>query len=244
MGNRDQFKTRRSTNPEDRIDCSTMMLWLNDAAEDRLPEELATQVRSHAVSCSACQETLTQARQGREWLLLLKQEELEVPAGLLLGILANTTARVDANYNLPDTDRHTDIEKKVQPAEWQSTSLAVLRRRAFEPRIGLVAAMAFFSISLTLNLLGVRITQLRVADLKPEILRRAVTRQYAEANARAVRYYDNLRIVNELESRVQEIRQATETSTPQKNASRPNISRSSGSSHPGQRERTWEMERA
>ncbi len=72
--------------------------------------------------------------------------------------------------------------------------------------------MAFFSISLTLNLMGVRLTNLHAADLEPQAMRRAVTRQYAEANARVVRYYENLRIVYEVETRVHQLRQAADTS--------------------------------
>lgn len=100
----------------------------------------------------------------------------------------------------------------ASPPVWQHTSVVLLRRTVLEPRLALVAAMAFFSISLTLNLMGVRLTNLHAADLEPQSMRRAVTRQYAEANARVVRYYENLRIVYEVESRVHQLRQATETS--------------------------------
>lgn len=94
---------------------------------------------------------------------------------------------------------------------WQRSSLAALRRNLTEPRLALVGAMAFFSITLTLNLMGVRITNLRAADLQPQSVRRSVTRQYAEANAHVVRYYENLRIVYEVESRVQQLRRAADT---------------------------------
>ena len=101
----------------------------------------------------------------------------------------------------------------ASPPIWQPTSVVLLRRTVLEPRLALVAAMAFFSISLTLNLMGVRLTNLHAADLEPQSMRRAVTRQYAEANARVVRYYENLRIVYEVETRVHQLRQATETSS-------------------------------
>ncbi len=94
---------------------------------------------------------------------------------------------------------------------WQRPSVLALRRNLMEPRLAMVAAMAFFSITLTLNLMGVRIGNLRAADLQPQNFRRSVTRQYAEANARVVRYYENLRIVYEVESRVQQLRRAADT---------------------------------
>ena len=88
--------------------------------------------------------------------------------------------------------------------------------------MALVAAMAFFSISLTLNLMGVKLTQFRAADLEPQAMRRAVTRQYAQANARVVHYYENLRIVYEVESRVHQLRQAADA--PRRCRKRPAIS--------------------
>ncbi len=104
---------------------------------------------------------------------------------------------------------------------WQHSSVVVLRRTFIEPRLALVAAMAFFSVALTLNLLGLRLTGLHTADLAPRNMHRAVTRQYAEANARVVRYYENLRIVYEVEARVQQLRRAAQTSTPPQQPAKP-----------------------
>jgi outer membrane biosynthesis protein TonB len=73
-----------------------------------------------------------------------------------------------------------------------------------EPRLAMTAAMAFFSIALTLNLLGVRLDQIKTADFSPTSLKQT----YFQANATAVRYYDNLKVVRVLESRVDDIRQA------------------------------------
>jgi hypothetical protein len=74
----------------------------------------------------------------------------------------------------------------------------------------MTAAMAFFSIALTLNLMGVRLDQLHAANLKPSNLKRS----YYEANASAVRYYDNLRVVRVVEARVDDLRQEREDSAP------------------------------
>ncbi len=68
----------------------------------------------------------------------------------------------------------------------------------------MTAAMAFFSLALTLNLTGVKLNQLHASDLQPS----SVERIYFEANARASRYYNNLRVVHVLESRVEDLRQS------------------------------------
>jgi len=70
--------------------------------------------------------------------------------------------------------------------------------------------MAFFSIALTLNLTGVRISDFRISDLKPSNIMRSAY----QAKARVVRYGDNLRVVYELESRVRDLQRSTDNDTP------------------------------
>jgi hypothetical protein len=79
----------------------------------------------------------------------------------------------------------------------------------------MTAAMAFFSIALTLNMTGVHITKLRMADLKPTSIRMYMQRQITVAYTPIVRYYDHLRLVYEVQSRVREIRR-NETENEQK----------------------------
>jgi hypothetical protein len=71
-------------------------------------------------------------------------------------------------------------------------------------------AMAFFSIALTLNLAGVKVTDLRAQDFQPSRLRANITRQYYSTNEQVTKYYKNLRLVYEMESRVRELRRTTD----------------------------------
>ena len=70
-----------------------------------------------------------------------------------------------------------------------------------QPRLVMTAAMAFFSIALTLNLTGVHLSELRAEDLKPSNIRKGIY----EAKAHVVRYSDNLRVVYELEARAHDL---------------------------------------
>ena len=65
----------------------------------------------------------------------------------------------------------------------------------------MTAAMAFFSVALTMDITGMRIQDLNPANLRPSNLKRG----YYAANARVAHYYENLRVVYELESRVHEM---------------------------------------
>jgi hypothetical protein len=104
-----------------------------------------------------------------------------------------------------------------QAAARRRTALETFGRILLEPRLAMTAAMAFFSIALTLNLTGVRLDQMRASDLKPESLRR----DYYQASARAVQYYDNLRVVHVMESRVEDLKQATQDSEQERRIARP-----------------------
>jgi hypothetical protein len=84
-------------------------------------------------------------------------------------------------------------------------------RQVMEPRLMMTVAMAFFSIALTLNLAGVKVTDLRAQDFQPSRLRANITRQYYSTNEQVTKYYKNLRLVYEMESRVRELRRTTET---------------------------------
>ncbi|MEO6829343.1 MAG: hypothetical protein ABI164_05995 [Acidobacteriaceae bacterium] len=219
-----------------RVNCAAVEQWLAESAENALTPTIAEQLCTHAAGCAACQEKLAQAHSGREWLLVLKQEPLDPPADLVAKILARTSLASAGSDGNPEFPRQKSAAKgsifgkrRIVPPgihpgpgptesiaipAWQNSSVVVLRRTLLDPRLALVAAMAFFSISLTLNMLGFRLTSLHAADLAPRNIHRTVIRQVAQTNARVVRYYENLRIVYEVEARVQQLRRAAETSTP------------------------------
>jgi len=102
---------------------------------------------------------------------------------------------------------------KVLPFRARVASAFNLRsigQTLLQPRLAMTAAMAFFSIALTLNLTGVRLSDFRISDLKPSNLMRSAY----QAKARVVRYSDNLRVVYELESRVRDLQRASDNDNP------------------------------
>jgi hypothetical protein len=81
-----------------------------------------------------------------------------------------------------------------------------LGQTMLQPRLAMTAAMAFFSIALTLNLTGIRLTELRASDFKPS----SIMRSASQAKTRVVQYTDNLRVVYELESRVRDLQRSSD----------------------------------
>ncbi|MGA2673708.1 MAG: zf-HC2 domain-containing protein [Terracidiphilus sp.] len=186
--------------------CGQWETLLADALDGLLkPEDEAT-FTAHMAVCPACTALFDEARKGREWLEFLSPEP-EVPAGLLDRILAQTGPGQVEGYGLiPASASHV----VAMPPAWQRPGLVGHVRRFAEPRLLMTAAMAFFSIALTLNLTGVRLSSLRLSDLRPSTLRSLVERRLTMASTPIVRYYDHLRFVYEVESRMRELRRTTQ----------------------------------
>jgi Putative zinc-finger len=189
--------------------CGLWETLLADALDGLLrPEDEAT-FTAHMATCQACTELFEESRRGREWLEFLSSEP-EVPAGLLDKILAQTGPGQVAGYGLV-TGANDDlpVHAGIAPA-WQRPGFMGQIRRFAEPRLLMTAAMAFFSIALTLNLTNVKLTSLRLSDLRPAAIRSFMERRITMASTPIVRYYDHLRVVYEVESRMRELRRNTE----------------------------------
>ena len=195
------------------IACEEM---LADALDQTLAEADQAWFDRHIAGCVDCSGMVADAQRGAAWLELLKTPRPEPSAHLMERILAQTSGQAG--------DSITDFAPGFAPVVGQPAFLpaavltpartnllafrprmprfANLSRAMFEPRLAMTAAMAFFSIALTLNLTGVRLDQLHARDLNPANVRKT----YYEASAEAVRYYDNLRVVRVMESRVDDLR--------------------------------------
>jgi hypothetical protein len=202
-------------NPEKGIrtlGCEAWEAMLTDALDGTLDARDAEAFDAHSESCAAgCGELLEEAKRGSEWLRFLR-ETPPAPEGLLEKILVGTSGLPDA----PPLTASGAVALPRQP--WLGVSVAMLQRHVAESRILMTLAMAFFSIALTLNLTGVRLNQLKLSDLSPSALATSLSHQYYTTSAHLVRYYSNLRIFYELESRVNEMRrdETTPAAQPQK----------------------------
>jgi len=79
-----------------------------------------------------------------------------------------------------------------------------------QPRFAMSFGMAFFSLSVSLSLAGVRLADLRRVDLRPSAIRRS----YYETSGKVLKYYENIRFVYEIQSRVREFKRVTAPAEP------------------------------
>lgn len=203
---------------------------LADALDGTLSPTEQADFDLHMAGCVTCSSMLADARRGAAWLEMLKSPRPEPPSALLERILAQTCNQADlatgkqkATHSLWQSSTilgHPGASAPAfQPAAAHaSATILPFRRRLassfslhsvgqtlLQPRLAMTAAMAFFSIALTLNLTGVRVSNLRASDLSPSSLKRS----FYEANAHVLRYYDNLKVVYELESRVRDLQRSS-----------------------------------
>lgn len=195
--------------------CSACEEMLADALDKTLSPADQAWFDKHITSCVDCSDRLADAQRGAAWLELLKSPRPEPSAALMERILAQTSG-LEQNNGLSPFVIGQPVPESA-PAMPHSNLLPFRPRmprfggqfgfgawaNAYsQPRLLMTAAMAFFSIALTLNLTGVRLDQLRASNLNPNNVRKT----YYEASADAVRYYDNLKVVQVMESRVDSLR--------------------------------------
>jgi hypothetical protein len=182
------------------LQCEEWEALLVDALDGTLRAEDTAVFTAHGNDCPMCAEMLAQAKQGREWMTFLHVEP-PVPADLVSRILDRTSGA-----SLPQLAAADAAQPIALPVAHFTT-----RRTFRDARMLMTAAMAFFSLALTLNLIGFRLDTLRMADLKPSALQNTIARQFYGAKKQMVSYYENLRLVYEVESKMRELRRDAET---------------------------------
>jgi len=162
--------------------CAQLEARLDDYLEGRLSPEGATAAQAHATGCPRCAEW-ADARRAALWLRQV--EPMETPPGLEARILAQTLA----------------------PASEESFwSLLELGWRALlQPRMAMGLAAALISFGLVLHAANVSPAEMSVADLNPVNIYRTINSQAQLTYARGVRFVNDLRLVYEIRSRLEEM---------------------------------------
>lgn len=164
----------------------------------QLPSDVRRAFLAHRQDCAVCGPLFAEAQRGMQ--LLRSLSELEPPKNLVHNILA-ATSHVGAS---------AEREAGHEPG-WLARTQHWLRpvfSGLLHSRFATSFAMAFFSVSLTLSLAGVNFGEIAKAMAHPSTFRRTVVLQYTQVEAKVMSYYDNMRVVYEWESRVQQLRKA------------------------------------
>jgi hypothetical protein len=162
---------------------------------------------AHRQFCAVCGPLFADVQAGQKWMQTL--EEVEPPAHLVHNILAATTGVVSTRVLATSPQaRTTPFTGRVR--EWWDSFFTPVAGFVRQPRFVMSFGMIFFSFSLALNAAGVKPADVARIDLRPAALRHA----YNDAQIKVVKYYDNIRFVYEIESKVRELKRANTPAEP------------------------------
>src|SRR5271157_1395686 len=189
------------------VECTEFEALLSDALEGQLSPARRESFEAHRRVCAVCGPLFAEVQAGQQWLRSL--EAVEPPAHLVHNILTATSGVVSTRALAATAGGRTTPfgERLRERWDWFFTPLAAFVR---QPRFVMSFGMIFFSFSLLLNAAGVKPSDVAKVSLRPSALRHA----YNDAQIKVVKYYDNIRFVYEIESRVREFKRATTPAEP------------------------------
>ena len=191
--------------PKSGMQCADFEALLSDALDATLHGVTLAAFEAHQQSCPACAAMYQEAAAGMHWLKGL--EDVEPPKHLVHNILAQTIGSVP--------------EASAQAAPVGESWMEKLKARiapvfapVMTPRFAMSFGMAFFSITMLANVAGFHVADLKHMDISAKGLQKT----YYSTEARVVRYYENIRLVYEIESRVRDWRRAATPEKQEENA--------------------------
>lgn len=176
--------------------CQELEPILCDYVDGTLRADQRAAVEVHLAACTECAEL---ARDSAAVVAFLEaQPELEPPPALVTRILNLTPFEPEAPKTEPSGGWfHRLFGRWLQPV--------------FQPRMVMGMAMTILSFAMLGRFAGIEARQLRPADLNPvKVWEAAEDRAHRSWN-QAVKYYESLRIVFEVQSRLRELRNTEET---------------------------------
>jgi hypothetical protein len=185
---------------DNRMSCSEFDGLLSQAIDGSLAGEKLASFEAHGRVCQLCGPLLSEAEAGHTWLKSMA--EVEPPAELVTNILLRTSGVVSAQHHGAGKLESAAWVNRFR--DWAAVIGSPIVAMARQPRFAMSFGMAFFTLSVTLSLAGVKLSDIRHMDLRPS----AIRRDYYETTGRVVKYYENIRFVYEIESRVRQFKEA------------------------------------
>jgi hypothetical protein len=180
------------------MECGEFEALLAEALDDALTAEKRKDFDAHGRSCPVCGPMFAESREGM--VMVQGLAEIEPPKNLVHNILAATSRKeAAAEAGSSETTKATWLER----LRW---SLRPQMAGLMHSRFAASFAMAFFSLSITLTLAGVRFTDVKNIDWHPNALRKSFVLGFTSVEAKVASYYENLRLVYQVQARVRELK--------------------------------------
>src|ERR1700686_2788442 len=177
------------------MECAEFEALLSEALDGngRLSGARKESFEAHRRICAVCGPMFAEVQAGQQWLRTLSLETVEPPAHFVDNILAATSG-VASRRAVTSAAGGRTAPFGERAREWWDSIFTPAAAFVRQPRFVMSFGMIFFSFSLALNAAGVKPSDVAKVDLRPTALRHA--------------YYDNIRFVYEIESKVRELKRA------------------------------------
>lgn len=171
------------------MNCADLEILLCDYVDGTLYGEQKAAVETHLAVCPACAEL---ARDSAGALQFIERAAVvEPPAELLTRIMFEIPT---ATRKRPDT-----VTKS-----WWSRLRAAWVEPVLQPRFVMGMAMTVLSFAMLGRFAGIEVRQLKPSDLNPVAVFMTIEDRTLRTWERAVKYYDSLRLVYEIQTRLRD----------------------------------------
>jgi hypothetical protein len=190
------------------MNCAEFESILADYIDGTLGSAQSAALEQHASSCASCGEFMADVKGAVSFLN--RAGEVAVPPALVTRIA----------YQVPVGRNRHPSEKQ----SWFSRMAAKWLTPLLQPRLAMGMAMTVLSFAMLERCTGIRVQHIQPADLNPVRVWAGVEDRALRVKDRAVNYYENLRFVYEVETRLrdlQEQREASQDQASRKASSRP-----------------------
>ena len=164
------------------LSCNEFEILLCDYVDNTLSNEARLHINEHAAICPACAEMMRDVAGVTQFIE--RVPVVEIPQHLVTKIL----------FEKPQAE--------VSRGAWNW--LKGLFRPIMQPKFAMGMAMTILSFSMLGKFTGIQVRQLKPSDLDPVKVYQLVDDSAHRGWERAMKYYDNLRLVYEIQTRLKE----------------------------------------
>ena len=165
------------------MNCTDFEILLCDYMDGTLDEARRSELEAHQRECASCAELAKDVAGAVAFIERVPQ--VEPPPELLAKIAF-------------------EIPQESSPKRGLKAWISGWLRPVVQPRFAMGMAMTILSFSMLGRFSGIEVRDLKPSDLQPAKVWAAVDDRAHRAWGRAVKYYENLRLVYEVQSRLQE----------------------------------------
>jgi hypothetical protein len=178
--------------------CTDFEVRLSDYVDGSLAGSERAALEAHTERCAQCRELLDDVSLAVSFMA--RTADVAPPPALITRIV----------YHAPQGRIHDDAEYRG----FFSRTFSKWVQPALQPRVAMGMAMTILSFAMLGRCTGVQIQQIKPSDLNPKLIWNGLEDKAYRSWDRTIKYYENLRVVYEIETRLQDIRRQENSAQP------------------------------